>query len=272
MKSLFTAFLVIVAMTLTAQTEATSTTDAGEGKSLRQSLKDSPFGFTINSFNESSIASGNEYMGNHRFYLNYALSERDTLTSESRYYYTLNKGDGSGYLNRTVLRYRRSKILEHDTHGFDLNAMVEKRFHVNSVAKRRYRGSNGHTGVGFDTLRRSGQWVFVQGYEFYSKEAIDRNRTGAPTTGHYAFFGQDYVINDTWTVGLFTELVGDHYYKGNAFYQAIVYPTVTHNIVPDLTARYYIAGVPFVSGDDQVAAQNWEQQLALGLWITAKVF
>ena len=271
MKSLFTAFLVIVAMTLTAQTEATSTASAGEGKSLRQSLKDSPFSFTINTFNESSIGSGGEYSGNHRFYLNYALSDKDTITSETRYYNSLDNGAKSDQLNRTVLRYRRSKILEHDTHGFDLNAMIEKRFYVKGRVRSRYQ-ANGHTGIGFDTLRRNGRWIFVQGYEFYNKEALDSNRMGAPMVGHYGFLGQDYVVNDTWTVGLFTELVGDHYNERNARYQAIVYPTVTHNIIPDLTARYYIAGVPFQSGDGQTMAQDWERELMLGLWITARVF
>ena len=271
-KKTFLTFLAASAVSLGAQTEATSTTDA----STLEALRESPWGFNLISDVQTGLRDDETNVGNvNFFYLNYALTEKDTLELETRIYHSNNFFGHTGTdWDRVVARYRRG-ILNQEDHGINLSGIVEHRSYVTGRVKNLIRRNlNGLAGVGISFNRvTGGSFSMPNAIMFYQNYLADSS-IGSTQDNHWYYFGlPTYNFTDTWSVGVMIEGYHSNLVDGGNSTSLEVAPEVGYSFSPDVRLALYLEMYPMKSGDGSLITDTWESEdIKLGSYLTATLF
>ena len=279
MKALSLAFLLASAFNMAAQTEATSTTEAG---GLLQTLKDSPYYFNFIGDVQTDLGPKEELANVNFLYFGRALTDKDKLELETRVYHMDRpyRGGEVGYsgtdLQRLVFRYRR-QLLTDEENGFNLSGILEHRFYLPARVKNR-RNLNGLTGIGLSTVARSGNFSMPNAVYYYINDRKNKS-TARTTKDHYYYFGLPrYSLSDNWSVGAMIE--GYHNNATNSRVPGAqdsteleVAPEVVYHFTPDVDLAVYVETFPLRSGDGRAFRTDWHKRsISLGTYLQATVF
>lgn len=252
-------------------------TSTAESKTVFQKLKDSGLGFNFNlatdiKRNDKKDNKVDGFDQTNRFYLSYKLSPKDRLRAEIRTTHSkLSGADMENSVDRTVLKYSRSALLNQTTHGVDLSASVEYRYLPNkNIRNTNHRYS--HVRLGPTVAKAWGDFAADAGIFYAFNQTRNSDKLDRQTNNWDLPLSQSLNITEKLKASLVEEL----FYANTA-------SNTSEKLTLDISAEagyqftndFYVGlsatGRP-VSRTDGTEAKGWVKEYTYGINFDVAVF
>lgn len=259
-----------------AQTTTTTASNVSSSSIVNtyRALKEGPLdmSFFVEAANQGGSKEITGYTNTNIVYLGYRFTSTDSLQLENRWVVDAPNGaDSDTQFARSVVKYKRSGILNEKDNGINLSAALERRFYP----EQEYRQSKNTDGLNRASVSASksfGDLGLASTFYYATNDVRDQANHSTQRNYLYLVTSQSYDLGRNFSTGFTQEFFKDNNRKDKGETTNIALTLeIGNQLTPDLYVGATVAGSPVLAKDEWIVDSQWAKNLtyAVNMSITA---